>query len=254
LSLPNVATTNGVANISGTNVVCTPAANFTGTVVLSYTIRDPGGVTASANITVSVVASNNVPVAVNDIANTLEDAAVSIAVLANDSDPDGDALTITGATPTNGTVSIVGTNLVFTPATNFTGTAFIDYTISDGFGGSAGALVTVSVTAVNDAPIAFSQSLTNAEDTPLPILLTGADVDGPVTNFTVLTQPASGSLSGSAPNLIYNPATNFVGVVSFTFDVNDGSLTSAVATVTITITNVNDAPVAVDDVAGTRRN
>src|SRR5439155_143074 len=79
---------------------------------------------------------------------------------------------------------------------------------------------------------------------PLSITLTGADVDGPVTNFTVLTQPASGTLSGTAPSLTYTPATNFFGTVSFTFSVNDGSLTSAVATVTITITNVNDAPVA----------
>ena len=106
--------------VAGLAITClAPAAAWaqSGTVVLSYTIRDPGGLTASANITVSVVASNNVPVAVNDFTNTLEDAAVSIAVLANDSDLDGDALTITGATPTNGTVSIVGTNLVFTPAT-----------------------------------------------------------------------------------------------------------------------------------------
>src|SRR5438093_2430308 len=75
-----------------------------------------------------------------------------------------------------------------------------------------------------------------------------------MTNFTVLTQPASGTLSGSAPNLTYRPATNFVGGVNFTFSVNDGALTSGVATVTITLTNINDAPLAVNDVAGTTRN
>src|SRR5207245_9144959 len=84
---------------------------------------------------------------------TPEDIAVTIAPLANDSDVDGDSLTITSATATNGTVIIVGaTNLLFTPAPDFNGTATISYTISDGNGGNASATVTVTVTPVNDAP------------------------------------------------------------------------------------------------------
>ncbi|MCX6630462.1 MAG: Ig-like domain-containing protein, partial [Candidatus Solibacter sp.] len=96
---------------------------------------------------------------------------------------------------------------------------------------------------VNRRPVAFSQSLTNAEDAPLAITLTGSDVDRPVTNFTVLSAPTNGTLSGTAPELTYLPATNYYGPDSFTFTVDDGSLTSEVATVSITITNVNDAPV-----------
>src|SRR5882672_8691187 len=90
---------------------------------------------------VTVTPLNDPPVAVNDTATTPEDTSVSIPVLANDSDVDGDPLTITTASGTNGTVSIVGTNLVFTPATNFNGVATLSYTISDGHGGTASATV-----------------------------------------------------------------------------------------------------------------
>ena len=94
----------------------------------------------------SVTPLNDAPVARDDTATTPENTPVTIAPLANDSDVNGDLLTLTDAVTTNGTVSIVGTNLLFTPATNFIGTATITYTISDGKGGTASALVTVSVT------------------------------------------------------------------------------------------------------------
>jgi len=109
------------------------------------------------------------------------------------------------------------------------------------------ATVTLTLTNVNDAPLAFSQSVTNGEDMSFAITLTGSDVDGPVTNYVMLAGPVNGTLSGVAPNLTYRGATNYFGADSFTFQVNDGSLTSAVATVTLTLTNVNDAPVANDD-------
>src|SRR5207249_8848348 len=105
----------------------------------------------SAPVTVSVTPLNDAPVARDDTATTPENTPVTIAPLANDSDVNGDLLTLTDAVTTNGTVSIVGTNLLFTPATNFIGTATITYTISDGKGGTASALVTVSVTPLTGA-------------------------------------------------------------------------------------------------------
>lgn len=100
----------------------------------------------------------------------------------------------------------------------------------------------VIVLNVNAAPVAFSQSLTNAEDTVLPILLTGSDPDGPSMTFFVVTNPAHGNLSGTIPNLNYLPVTNYFGPDNFAFRIHDGSLTSAVALVSLGITNVNDAP------------
>src|SRR5204862_39539 len=90
--------------------------------------------------------------------------------LVNDSDPDGGPLAITNATATSGTVEIVGgTNLLFTPAPDFNGTATITYTTSDGNGGSAAATVNVTVTPVNDAPIATNDSASTPEDVPVTI-------------------------------------------------------------------------------------
>jgi len=193
---------------------------------------------------------NDPPVAVNDTYDVTEDVPRVVAapgVLANDSDIDGDPITaVIFGLPTNGVVTL-NTNggFTYTPNSNFFGTDTFTYRASDGQTNSGLATVTLNVTPVNDAPVANSQSLTNAEDTPLPITLTGADVDGPVTNFTIVTPPASGTLTGTAPNVTYTPATNYSGPDSFTFTVNDGSLTSAVATVSITVTPVNDAPVAI---------
>ncbi len=146
-------------NANGT-LLFTPAANFNGTDTFSYTITDGNGGTASATVTVAVTPVNDAPVAVNDATSTPEDTAKSIAVLANDTDPESDTLSVTAATvaPAHGTATISGTNVIFTPAANFNGTALISYTISDGNGGSASAQVTVTVTPVNDPPVAVNDS------------------------------------------------------------------------------------------------
>src|SRR5207244_11903277 len=109
---------------------------------------------------------------------------------------------------------------------------------------SAAATVSITVTAVNDAPVANAQSVTTAEDTAAAIVLTGSDVDGDALTYVVATQPAHGTLTGTAPNVTYTPALNYNGPDSFTFTVKDATLVSTAATVTITVTPVTDPPVA----------
>jgi uncharacterized repeat protein (TIGR01451 family) len=119
---------------------------------IRYRLSDGHGGTASALITVSI--TNRLPAALNDFAVTTENTPVTIKPLVNDSDPDGDRLTIIGLRATNGTASIVrGTNVLFRPATNFLGTATIGYTIGDGYGGRASAVIFVSVTASADVAV-----------------------------------------------------------------------------------------------------
>jgi RNase H-fold protein (predicted Holliday junction resolvase) len=250
LTITSATPTNGAVSIVGTNLLFTPASNYVGVATIGYAISDGNGGTASALVTVNVtLGTNTPPVAQNDTATTPEDIAVTIAPLFNDSDVDGDPLTITGASATNGTVSNVGgTNLVFTPAANFNGTATIHYTISDGQGGTASANVTVTVTPVNDAPVADNQSVTTPEDTAKSIVLTGSDVDSTNLTFAILAGPTNGAISGfnaSTGALLYTPTTNYNGPDSFTFTLSDGSL-QATGTVSISVTPVNDAPLADD--------
>jgi hypothetical protein len=108
--------------------------------------------------------------------------------------------------------------------------------------------------APNQPPVADDLSLTTPEDTARSVALTGSDPEGKTLTFAVATEPAHGTLSGTAPSLTYTPDANFSGTDSFTFTVDDGEGGSDTGTVTIEVTPVNDAPVAVDDARTTDEN
>jgi hypothetical protein len=116
------------------------------------------------------------------------------------------------------------------------------------------ATVTITVTAVNDAPVAPDENATTAEDTPTAIVLEASDVDSASLTYTVLAGPSHGTLSGLAPNLTYTPTANYNGPDAFTYRASDGSANSNVATVTITVASVNDPPIAVGDAFSVEHN
>jgi VCBS repeat-containing protein len=249
LTVTGVVTTNGIATLAGTNVVYTPSVNFFGTNVLTYCISD-GAITNCALITVVVQPLNDAPVANNQSVAMPEDTATNLVLTASDVDSTNLTFAVVSG-PANGTLGTLNTNtgsVTYMPNTNYVGLDGITFTIFDGALYATGT-VSLTVTPLNDAPVANSQSVTNLEDTLLPITLTGSDADGPVTNFVLVTLPTHGTLSGVGANLVYMATTNFFGADSFTFTVNDGSLTSAVAAVNITVLPVNDAPVLVNDSA-----
>ena len=246
-----------VPNPDGT-VTYTPNGNFYGTDTFIYTVEDSTGIRSNvATVTVTVTAANDNPVANPDAATTEPATPVIINVLANDTDVDNvppaapnAGLTVTAVTtPTNGTATINANNTItYTSGAGFTGPATFDYTVSDGNGGTATATVTVTV---NSKPVADNQSVTTPEDTPKPITLTASDTDGDPLTWAIGIGPIHGTLSGTAPNVTYTPASNYNGSDSFTFKVNDGRADSNVATVTIAVTSVNDAPTATNDSATT---
>ena len=186
------------------------------------------------------------PPVVNDSAyQTPEDTAVTATALANDADGDALVYTIVGTTQF-GTLSGTAPDYLYTPNTDFQGIDSFTFTVNDGNADSNVGTVTITVLPVNDAPVAQDQSLQTDEDQALPVTLTGTDVDNDPLSFNVVTQPQNGTLSGVAPDLTYTPNSDFNGTDLFTFTVNDGELDSNVATVSITVNPLNDAPLADD--------
>jgi hypothetical protein len=137
---------------SGGTVTYMPDENFTGTDTFMYTVSD-GEDTSSASVTINVVeALNRAPVAGDDTATTRRNERVTIHVLRNDTDPDGDSLRVTSATsPRTGTVTINrGRTITYRPQSGFTGTDSFTYTVDDGKGGTDEATVLITVRAGGD--------------------------------------------------------------------------------------------------------
>ncbi|MEA3239624.1 MAG: Ig-like domain-containing protein, partial [Candidatus Bipolaricaulota bacterium] len=241
---------NGTASNSGSEVTYTPDPDFYGTDTFTYTASDGNGGTATATVTVSVATVNDPPVAQDDSSSTEEDTPVTILVLSNDSDPDGDDLSVGGVTqPSNGTVSNNRSNVTYTPDADFGGIDTFTYTASDGNGGTATAMVTVSVATVNDPPVAQDDSVATNEDTPVTIrvLANDADLDGDSLVIQSSTKPLHGATVRSGTNIIYTPTPKFNGTDTFTYTIADGKGGTATATVTVTVIAVNDPPLAQND-------
>jgi uncharacterized repeat protein (TIGR01451 family) len=145
LSLANAGATNGTGQLNGAGIVFTPATNFTGTATINYTVTgNPGDTNHSV---ISVLVTNMPPVANPDFYTVAENSSANVlSALMNDLPvTSGGVLSIVSVSPTNGTASIIGTNVLFTPGANFTGMATIGYTITDNVGGTNTALITVTV-------------------------------------------------------------------------------------------------------------
>jgi VCBS repeat-containing protein len=242
-----------VVNNGDGTVTYTPNLNFNGTDSFSYMISDGNGGTDTAIVGVTVTPTGDPPNAVNDTETTAEDTAVDIAVLANDSDPDNDTITLISVTNgSRGTVTINPNGTVrYTPSLNFNGTDTFTYTISDGDGATDAATVTVTVTPVPDPPNAENDTRTTPEDTAINIavLANDSDPDGDSFSLTSVTQGAHGSVTLNANGTVtYTPNLNFNGSDSFTYTIS-GSDGTDTATVTVNVTPVNDPPDAVDDTA-----
>ncbi|WP_253650915.1 Ig-like domain-containing protein, partial [Vibrio sp. Y29_XK_CS5] len=249
----SVPAEQGTVTIVDGKLVFTPAENFNGDATISYTISD-GQLTDDATVAVTVNPVNDAPVAVNDAVSTDEDTAVTIDVLANDSDPENDTLTITAASvpAEQGTVTIVDGKLVFTPVENFNGDATISYTISDGQL-TDDATVAITVDPVNDAPVAVNDAVSTDEDTAVTIdvLANDSDPENDTLTITAASVPAEqGTVTIVDGKLVFTPAENFNGDATISYTISDGQLTDD-ATVAVTVNPVNDAPVAVNDAVST---
>ena len=249
---------NGAVTIVGPNLLYTPTLDFSGTDTLSYTISD-GTVTSWATVTVMVGGANTPPVAVDDIATTIEDTPLALAVLDNDIDTDNDPLFITAFGLPERVTKNGPTLLTYTPAPEFSGQEVFTYTMSDGLWSDTGR-VTVTVTAFNDAPVAVADKYRVALNTPLVVptpgvLANDTDVDSPALTALLDTSPASGTVQlNAAGSFIYTPTLDSSGVVTFTYVANDGLSASNVTFVRLTIGDANLPPTVEDATLSTTEN
>ncbi|WP_420604946.1 tandem-95 repeat protein [Vibrio parahaemolyticus] len=223
----------------------TPQINDDTEVSFTFDIIDDEDLVVSGSANLDILPINDAPNAENDVITTEEDTAVTIDVLVNDSDVEGDALSIQSASVPSeqGSVDIVDGKLVFTPAENFNGEATITYIVTDG-DLTDEAKVTVTVTPVNDSPVAVDDTTSIQEDTAVTIdvLTNDTDVDGDKLSIESASVPKEqGTVEVVDGKLVFTPVENFNGHAEITYTVTDGQLTDE-AKVTVTVNPVNDAP------------
>ncbi|EKO4254183.1 tandem-95 repeat protein, partial [Vibrio parahaemolyticus] len=223
----------------------TPQIDDDTEVSFTFDIIDDEDLVVSGSANLDILPINDAPNAKNDVITTEEDTAVTIDVLVNDSDVEGDVLSIQSASVPSeqGSVGIVDGKLVFTPAENFNGEATITYIVTDG-DLTDEAKVTVTVTPVNDSPVAVDDTTSIQEDTAVTIdvLTNDTDVDGDKLSIESASVPKEqGTVEVVDGKLVFTPAENFNGDAEITYTVTDGELTDE-AKVTVTVNPVNDAP------------
>ncbi|HCG6159203.1 TPA: tandem-95 repeat protein [Vibrio parahaemolyticus] len=223
----------------------TPQIDDDTEVSFTFDIIDDEDLVVSGSANLDILPINDAPNAENDVITTGEDTAVTIDVLVNDSDVEGDVLSIQSASVPSeqGSVDIVDGKLVFTPAENFNGEATITYIVTDG-DLTDEAKVTVTVTPVNDSPVAVDDTTSIQEDTAVTIdvLTNDTDVDGDKLSIESASVPKEqGTVEVVDGKLVFTPAENFNGDAEITYTVTDGELTDE-AKVTVTVNPVNDAP------------
>jgi VCBS repeat-containing protein len=252
----NVA--NGILLFGGTGgFFYLPNLAFTGNDSFTYQARGPAGESNVATVTISVLPTgggNVPPVARADAYTTGEDQVLNVAaptgVLANDLDANSDPLTavlVSGVS--TGTLALQPDgSFGYTPPPEFSGTVSFTYQADDGAARSSTTTVTIAVNAVNDAPAAQADSFTTAEDTTLSVTGNGVlgndtDAEGDALTAHLVRNVTNGTLQLNANgSFTYSPPANFAGTTTFTYSAHDASGQSAAATVTITVTAVNDPP------------
>ncbi|MGC8873144.1 MAG: Ig-like domain-containing protein [Chloroflexia bacterium] len=212
----------------------TPTLNYSGPDAFAFVTYDGRVPSEPAVVSITVNPGNGAPVAYPQAVTTTEDTPLAITLAG--SDPDDDPLTYSVVLgPLHGTLGGTAPNLVYTPTANYYGPDALTFIVNDGLVNSEPAPVTITVLPVNDAPVAYSQTVSVVQGQTVAITLAGWDVEGDELIYRIVSGPTHGTLSGTAPHLTYAPDPDYIGADLFTFVVNDGELDSAPAVVQIAI-------------------
>jgi len=236
----------------------TPTTNYNGSDSFSYQICDATNYCATANVTITISAVNDVPVLTDDSATTPEDTPILVNVLANDNDAkdansslNASSLSIT-IQPAHGTAIVQNGQIYYTPASNYFGNDVLTYSMSDNGlplpALTANAKLNITITSVNDKPqITGQQSISTNEDTPLTLninQLSITDIDNSQNDLTI---SVSAGTNYTAKNTTITPSSNYNGILTIPIQVSDGQLLSDIFNLTMTVNAVNDKPVAMDE-------
>lgn len=244
---------NGILSLNADGTFnYTPNKDFNGTNSFHYRLRDADGDTDDATVTITVNPIDDLVNAINDTFTVNEDATLNGNVISNDLNiGDGGIETTVGTNVTHGTLnlSITGT-FTYTPNTDYHGSDSFTYQLIDVDGDTDDATVSITISSVNDTPIANNDVVSTSQDVDIDISILANDTglgDG-VNSLTVTSTPANGSTTINGDNTItYSPNTGYTGNNSFSYEVCDNDGQCASALVTITIDNQDDQPDAVED-------
>ncbi len=242
------AAQNGLTAITTSNRVSyTPNTGFVGTDTFTYTISDGNGHSATATVAITVVAPpvvNNAPDAVEDAPSTNHTEAITINVLANDTDPDGDTLTVISITPpTFGTTTLNADGSVLFDPQGTIGSITFSYTISDGRGGTDSTVVTIASSDSGDGNDSFPDVLNDNVTTPIntailiDVLANDSDADGDVLILDQVDNGSHGTTTKVNGKVLYTPDTGFTGTDTFFYGVHDGHGHNGAGLVTIIVRN-----------------
>lgn len=235
-------------NSNGTYNYMAPA-NYNGSQTINIQGCDPQNLCASTTLTLNVSAINDLPIVTNDVFSTSEDQALSGNLSNGEYDVEGNALTYTTTQlPLGGTLNL-STNgqFTYTPNTNWFGNETVSISVCDTQNGCSTTQFSITVNAVNDLPTVMLANLTTNEDVGLNGTLTSfvTDVETPQLNFTLQGPPNSGTFNlASNGTYSFQPATNFFGTLSASFQACDASNGCSSGIISITVSSVNDSPIA----------
>jgi len=242
---------HGQVTVSATGAVAyTPTANYSGADTFGVSVSDGAGGVTTGTVTISVAAVNDAPVMLAAALSTNEDVVLNSQLTAFVTDVDGNPLTFVVTTvPAHGALTLsAGGAAVFTPAANYNGADSFAISVSDGAGGLATGTVTISIAAVNDAPVLTTTQLSVTEDNVLTSQLASADVEGQLVQYQVGAGAGHGQVSISPTGLLtYTPNPDFSGADSLMVGVTDDGITLTLRPLAITVNPVNDPPVARED-------
>jgi len=245
---------NGSIEIQNNRIIYTPAPDYNGTDKFEYQVCDSTNLCDTASVYLNITPVNDYPVAGDDEYSLYEDESITMNVLINDADADNniDSTKLIILTPaSHGNLEIVNNRIKYIPEPDYSGKDIFTYRICDYTNLCDTATVTITVIPVNDPPVANDNNYSMLEDETLimNVLYDDTDPDNNIdsTKLSILESPRNGSIEIANNRIIYTPSPDFNGNDQLTYQICDSTNLCSSANVNISITPVNDAPVAVND-------